>query len=120
MLRPLLESWTHLIKDIMISVYNIEVDNEAICRNLKRIQSQIFKLLPMAEEKLDYKKPLETIILELLGMQKLFSDSDIDSLISLICKLKGLTELDLEQDFLLYRRTIFECCGLVDKVKVCF
>lgn len=118
MLRLLLGSWIHLISVIMISVYDIEIDNEAICRNLKRIQSQIFKLLPMAEEEQDYKKPLETIILELLGMQKLFSD--IDPLIALICKLRGLMELNLEEEFLLYRRTIFECCGLIDKIKNCF
>lgn len=118
MLRPLLESWIHLISVIMISVYDIEVDNEAICRNLKKIQSQIFKLLPMAEEGQDYKKPLETIILELLGMQKLFLD--IDPLIALICKLRGLMELNLEEEFLLYRRTIFECCGLIDKIKSFF
>ena len=114
MVRLLHESWIHLINDIMISVYDIEVDNTALKNNLKRIQSQIFKLLPMAEEEQDYKKPLETIILELLGMQGLFSD--LDYLIALICKLKGLIELDLEKDFMLYRRTIFECCGLIDKV----
>lgn len=118
MLRLLLESWIHLINVIMISVYDIEVDDEAICRNLKRIQSQIFKLLPMAEEGQDCKKPLETIILELLGMQKLFAE--IEPLITLICKLRGLMELNIEEEFLLYRRTIFECCGLIDKVKTCF
>ena len=98
----------------MISVYDVEVDDLAIKNSLKRIQSQIFKLLPMAEEGQDYIKPLETIILELLGMQGLFSN--LDYLIALICKLKGLIELDLEKDFMLYRRTIFECCGLIDKV----
>ena len=51
-------------------------------------------------------------------MQKLFSD--IDPLIALICKLRGLMELNLEEEFLLYRRTIFECCGLIDKIKNCF
>jgi hypothetical protein len=34
----------------MISVYNIEVDDATIRRNLKRLQSQTFKLLPMQEE----------------------------------------------------------------------
>ncbi len=108
------ESWIHLISIIMISVYDIEVDNTAIRNNLKRLQSQVFKLLPMQEEGKECGKPLETIILELLGMQGLFSD--LDYLIALICKLKGLIELDLEKDFMLYRRTIFECCGLIDKV----
>ena len=73
----------------------------------------------MAEEGQDYKKPLETIVLELLGMQKLFDN--VDSLLSLVCKLRGLMELNVEEEFLLYRRTIFECCGLIDKIiRTCF
>lgn len=114
MVRPLLESWIHLIHDIMISIYNIEVDNAAIRHNLKRLQSQTFKLLPMKEEGKDCKKPLETIIIELLGMQGLFST--LEPLITLVCKLQGLKEIDESDNFMLYRRTIFECCSLLDKV----
>ena len=114
----LLESWIYLINIIMISVYDVEVDNTTIRRNLKRLQSQTFKLLPMQEEGEDCKKPLETIILELLGMQGLFST--LDPLITLICKLQGLKEIDGDENFMLYRRTIFECCGLLDKVAECF
>lgn len=112
------ESWIYLINIIMISVYDVEVDNTTIRRNLKRLQSQTFKLLPMQEEGEDCKKPLETIILELLGMQGLFST--LDPLITLICKLQGLKEIDGDENFMLYRRTIFECCGLLDKVAECF
>ena len=53
MVLLLLESWIHLIHIIMISVYNIDINNEAIKNNLVRIQSQIFKLLPMREEEQD-------------------------------------------------------------------
>lgn len=102
----------------MISVYNIEVDDTTIRRNLKRLQSQTFKLLPMQEEGEDWTKPLETIILELLGMQGLFST--LDPLVTLICKLQGLKDLDVNENFMLYRRTIFECCGLLDKIAECF
>ena len=112
------ESWIYLISIIMISVYNIEVDDIAIRHNLKRLQSQVFKLLPMQEEGQDCKKPLETIILELLGMQGLFSN--LETLVTLICKLQGLHEIDGDENFMLYRRTIFECCGLLDKVAECF
>lgn len=114
----LLELWIRLINIIMISVYDIEVDNTAIRHNLKRLQSQTFKLLPMQEEGEDCKKPLETIILELLGMQGLFST--LEPLVTLICKLQGLKEIDGDENFMLYRRTIFECCGLLDKVAECF
>ena len=102
----------------MISVYNIDIDNKTIDRNLTRLQSQIFKLLPMREENQEWDKPLETIILELLGMQGLFFN--LEPLITLVCKLQGLIELKDEDNFMLYRRTIFECCGLIDKLKLCF
>jgi len=118
MVLLLLESWIHLIHIIMISVYNIDINNEAIKNNLVRIQSQIFKLLPMREEEQDWSKPLETIILELLGMQGLFPN--LEYLIALVCKLQGLIEMDDEASFMLYRRTIFECCGLIDKIRTYF
>lgn len=102
----------------MISVYNIDIDDKAIDKNLIRLQSQIFKLLPMREENQEWSKPLETIILELLGMQGLFSN--LEYLIALICKLQGLIEMNDEADFMLYRRTIFECCGLIDKIRTYF
>ena len=101
------ESWIYLINIIMISVYNVEVNDTAIRHNLKRLQSQTFKLLPMQEEGEDCKKPLETIILELLGMQGLFAT--LEPLVTLICKLQGLKEIDGDENFMLYRRTIFEC-----------
>lgn len=102
----------------MISVYDIDIDNRAIDNNLTRLQSQIFKLLPMREEHQEWSKPLETIILELLGMQGLFSN--LEYLVALVCKLQGLIEMNDEADFMLYRRTIFECCGLIDKIRLYF
>ena len=97
----------------MTSVYDIEVDDQVIKRNLKRLQGATFKLLPMKEEGEDCSKPLETIILELLGMQGLFTT--LEPLVTLVCKLQGLKDME-EDNFMLYRRTIFECCGLLDKV----
>ena len=102
----------------MNSIYNLEIDNAAINKNLTRLQSQIFKLLPMREEEQEWDKPLETIILELLGIHGLFPD--LEAIVTLICKLQGLIEMKEEDSFMLYRRTIFECCGLVDKIKVYF
>lgn len=95
--------------------YDIDIDMETVLTNLSRLQSQIFKLLPMHEEKLDCIKPLETISIELLGMYKLFSQRE--DILALICKLEGLQDYLDEENFHLYRRTIFECCGLVDKIK---
>jgi hypothetical protein len=48
-------------------------------------------------------------------MYNLFPEKQ--DLFSLICKLEGLIEEGEEGDFMKYRRTIFECCSLVDRLK---
>ena len=97
----------------MITNYGIEFDNEIVYDNLKRIGGQIFKLLPAHEEGKDWKKPLDTLIIELLGMASLFPDKK--NLLALVSKMEGLKNSDPE--FTLYRRTIFECCTLVNKLQ---
>ena len=99
----------------MNTSYDIEIDNNTILSILNKQQSKCFKLLPMYEEEQDWEKPLETLILEFLGMQGLFPD--LDNLISLTYKLEGLKSLKEKADFFMYRRTIFECCSLIDKIK---
>ena len=70
----------------------------------------------MREEGKDWTKPLETIIEELVGMNRLLIDLQPD-LFPIICKLEGLFSLtDDERDMALYRRTIFECLGLLNKL----
>lgn len=99
----------------MLLTYDIEIDNEKIVKNLKRLTNQIYKLLPDREEGSDWQKPLEIIIEEFAGMNELFLDQH-DIFFSLLCKLKGLFTLTNEEDFLLYRRVIFESLGLVSKL----
>jgi len=91
------------------------INNNAIQKNLFRITNQIYKLLPNREEGLDWKKPLQTLIIELKGMNTLLSDQT--ELFSLLCKLEALKTLEAEEDFMLFRKTIFECLGLMDTVK---
>ena len=84
--------------------------------NLKRNINLIYKLLPMREEGSDWTKPLETIIEELCGMEKLLNDHTV-IFFTLLCKLEGLFSLIDAEDFSLYRRTIFECLGLLNNIK---
>lgn len=97
----------------MLSIYGQSVDAQIVKSNLYRIGNQIFKLLPLREEGEDWLKPLETLAIELAGMSSLFPDQK--DLFTLSCKLEGLRTVHTE--FPLYRRTIFECCSLVDKLK---
>ena len=100
----------------MIIKYYADIDAAAIQNNLKTITNQIYKLLPNREEGIDWESPLATIMEELAGMDRLFIDHK-DVFFPLICKLEGLFSLTSEEDFFLYRRTIFECLSLVGQVK---
>ena len=101
----------------MILKYGAEIDKSAIDKNLNRITNQIYKLLPSREEKSGWQKPLTTIIEELAGMDRLLFDQH-EVLFPLLCKLEGLFLLSEDKDFFLYRRTIFECLGLINNIKI--
>ena len=100
----------------MVIKYGADIDSEAIVANLKRITNQIYKLLPNREEGIDWETPLTTIIEELSGMDRLLSGQH-EILFSLLSKLEGLFILINENDFFLYRRTIFECLSLMSSLK---
>lgn len=95
---------------------NVEINSTAIILNLRRLTNQIYKLLPSREENLDWETPLSTIIEEFSGMSYLLI-SQQEILFSLLCKLHGLKDLKEENDFYLYRRTIFECLNLISTLK---
>lgn len=104
----------------MLIKYDIDISEEAIKENLKRITNQIYKLLPNREEGIDWETPLTTIMEELSGMSRLVSDCQ-DTYLTLLNKLEGLFVLTDEKDFFLYRRTIFECLSLTNSImkKLC-
>ena len=101
----------------MVLKYDLNVDKEAICSNIDRLTNQIFKLLPNREENGDWKTPLENIILELVGMDSLLGHKAI--FFSLMCKLEALLTLTEEEDFLMFRKTIFECLSMMNRIKDC-
>ena len=101
----------------MVIKYNTEVQTEAIIKNIDRITNQIFKLLPSREEGGDWKVPLQNLIIEVAGMSELLFDHVV--LFSLLCKMEGLLKLDKEEEFLQFRKTIFECLGLMNEIKKC-
>lgn len=101
----------------MLLKYNISLSEQIIKNDIRRIINLIYKLLPLREEKEDWIKPLQTIIEELVGMKRMFIDFEEEKFFILLCKLQGLLVLTDEKDFLLYRRTIFECLSLLGEIK---
>lgn len=99
----------------MILKYDTYIDNQAIQLSLRRLTNQIYKLLPTWEEAADWQKPLTTIIEEIAGMSTLFLDHH-DILFSLLCKLEGLFIFSKDEEFMLFRKTIFEILGLINEL----
>jgi hypothetical protein len=58
----------------MLLKYNMNIETDAIKVNIGRLTNQIYKLLPLREEGGNWQKPLETIMEEIAGMDRLFLD----------------------------------------------
>ena len=101
----------------MIFKYDIEFDNDAILKNLDRITNQIFKLLPSREEGGDWEPLLQNLTLEVIGMKALWIDQP--KLFSLLCRMEALATLTEEEDFLTFRKMIFDCLGILGQIKQC-
>ena len=95
--------------------YDLEFDIEVIVKSIERITNQIFKLLPSREEGEDWETPLKNLILEITGMKALWIDQI--KLFSLLCRLEALVSLTEENDFLAFRKLIFECLRILNEIK---
>ena len=101
----------------MVIRYNTEVSKEAIIKNIDKITNQIFKLLPIREESGDWEAPLRNLIRDICGMDRLLGDQM--EFFSLLCKMESLLTLKNKEDFLAFRKGIFECLGLMNELKKC-
>ena len=97
--------------------YNINFSDDIIEKDIKRIINQIYKLLPLREEGQNWQKPLQTIIEQLAGLQRLFLGEQQEIFLILLCKLEGMNILVANQQFSLYRRVIFECLSILSEMK---
>ena len=95
--------------------YDIDIDKKVVQGEIKKLINQIYKLLPSWEEGIDWKKPLETIIEELAGMDRLLTDQH-NIFFPTLSKLEGLFICQPDQ-FHLFRRTIFEILGLMSSLR---
>lgn len=66
----------------------------------------------MRENKEDWKKQLDTVILEIAGLNEVFIGPHF---LQLLSKLEGIKVQ--ETSFELYRKTVFECISLLQELK---
>lgn len=80
-------------------------------KNVKRLINQLWKLIPMREHEEDWNKQLDTVILEIAGMNEIFIDPQF---LQLLAKLEGLKAQNTNFEF--YRKTIFESISLLQEL----
>ena len=95
----------------MITKYLFDFRQEEIDANVRRLTNQLWKLIPMREHEEDWPKQLDTVILEIAGMNEVFMNPQF---LQLLCKLEGLKAQ--ETDFELYRKTVFESISLLQEL----
>lgn len=96
--------------DIIINKYDSEITSqEAFEKNITRLTNQMWKLIPMKENDEDWEKQLNTVILEIAGLNKIFIEDP--QFLQLLSKLEGIK--DKNPEFNLYRKTVFESIGLL-------
>ena len=76
-----------------------------------RLTNQLWKLIPMKEHEEDWQKQLDTVIVELTGLNEILIFTP--SLLTLLSKLEGLKLVDIP--FVLYRKTVFEAISLLQE-----
>ena len=93
---------------MLLTKYGVaEVEN--IQKNIMRLTNQLWKLIPMKEHEEDWQKQLDTVILEITGLNEILIFTPC--LLTLLSKLEGLRVVEIP--FTLYRKTVFEAISLL-------
>lgn len=98
----------------MIIKYNVDIPMELIIKNITRLTNQLWKLIPMREQNENWKKQLNTVIIEIVGMNELLVCQSEG--FQLLSKLEGMLQNE-DMPFDLYRKTVFECLSLLQDLK---
>ena len=79
--------------------------------NVRRLNNQMWKLIPMREHDEDWPKQLDTVTLEIAGMHEIFMAPQF---LQLLSKLEGLKAQETTFEF--HRKTVFECISLLQEL----
>ena len=96
----------------MLDKYGIGFDKNDVIKNIRRLTNQLWKLIPMRENEEDWKKQLDTVILEFVGLNEIFIGP---TFLQALSKLEALKVKEVDFDF--YRKTVFECISLIQGIK---
>lgn len=71
----------------------------------------------MKEHNEDWLKQLDTVSIEIAGMNSLIKTEHTSQFLQLLCKLEGLKEQQ-DIDFEIYRKTVFESINILQGMRI--
>lgn len=57
---------------MLLTKYGFFISKEDIDTNVKRLTNQLWKLIPMREHDEDWQKQLDTVLIEIAGLNEIF------------------------------------------------
>lgn len=91
-----------------------DLDKSVVQADINRLTNQLWKLIPMREHQENWLRQLNTVIIEIAGLNEIFK-SELDYTI-LLSKLEGLKIVEV--DFEDYRKTVFESISLLREMRL--
>lgn len=103
----------YLVNLVLQTKYGFMCSQDIIAKNIARLTDQLWKLIPMRENEEDWIKQLNTVILEISGLNEIFSQNPL--FLQVLAKLEGIRVET--PSFALYRKTVFECINLIQGLR---
>ena len=92
--------------------YDFAFSSQMLDANINRLTNQLWKLIPMREHEENWQGQLDSVVIELAGLNEIFPQPVSDNkFLILLSKLEGLRVE--ETTFELYRKTVFESISLL-------
>ena len=95
------------------TTYNFSISSETFVQNINRLTNQLWKLIPMRENNENWMGQLDTVIIEISGLNILLGCQN--SFVVLLSKLEGLKVVETE--FNIFRKTVFEAISLLREMR---
>ena len=92
--------------------YGLDMSIASVAVDINRLTNQLWKLIPMRENEENWQNHLQTVIVELIGLNEIFNFDE--RFLILMSKLEGIRVGNIE--FFIYRKTIFESISLLREI----
>ena len=105
----------YFVNLLKMTKYDFDFPIEVVNKNILRLTNQVWKLIPMREKEEDWQRQLDTVLLEIVGLNEIFLQKT--EYIQILSKMEGLKKEE-DLDFHFYRKTVFEIITLLTQCKI--